>query len=49
MGIISLIGAKSTLLFFSKKSKIQGSVFYFLGFVMIIIGWYTFTLLGFLA
>jgi hypothetical protein len=49
MGIVALIGLKSTLAFFTKKSKLQGSIFYFLGFFMIIIGWYMFTFLGFLA
>jgi len=49
MGILSLIGPKNTLLFFTKKTKIMGSIFYFIGFVMIIIGWYMFTFLGFSA
>ena len=48
-GIVALIGLKNAMMFFGKKSKILGSVFYFLGFIMIIIGWYMFTLLGFLA
>ena len=49
MGIIALIGFKNTMGFFAKRSKIMGSVFFFLGFVMIIIGWYMFTVLGFTA
>ena len=49
MGIVSLIGLKNTLMFFGKRSKIQGSIFFFLGFIMIIIGWYMFTFLGFIA
>jgi hypothetical protein len=49
MGIIALIGPKNTLLFFAKKTKILGSGFYFIGLLMIIIGWYMFTFLGFLA
>jgi hypothetical protein len=49
MGVVALIGLKSTIMFFTKKSKLQGSVFYFLGFLMIIIGWYMFTFLGFIA
>lgn len=47
MGIASLIGVKSTIMFFLKKSKIMGSVFFFTGFFMIILGWYMFTALGF--
>ena len=49
MGIVALIGAKSTLYFFFKPSKLMGSVFYFLGFFMIMIGWYMFVLLGFVS
>ena len=49
MGIVALIGFKNTMGFFAKRSKIMGSVFFFLGFVMIIIGWYMFTTLGFTA
>eukprot|EP00347_Sterkiella_histriomuscorum_P016261 403353871 len=49
MGIIALIGLKSTFMFFGKKSKLMGSIFFFLGFFMIALGWYTFTLLGFIA
>ena len=49
MGILALIGLKNTVAFFAKKSKLTGSVFYFLGFLMIVVGWYCFVLLGFLA
>lgn len=49
MGVIALIGLKNTFMFFGKKSKLMGSVFFFLGFLMIAVGWYTFTLLGFTA
>lgn len=49
MGIVALIGLKSTVGFFTKKSKLMGSVFYFLGLFFIILGWYLFTLLGFLT
>ena len=49
MGVIALIGLKSTFMFFGKKSKLQGSIFFFAGFLMIALGWYTFTLLGFTA
>ena len=49
MGIVALIGFKSTMAFFFKKSKLLGSMFFFLGFILIIIGWYMFTVLGFTA
>ena len=48
MGIVSLIGPKSTLLFFAKKQRILGSVCYFLGFGLIVIGWFLLTTLGFM-
>lgn len=47
MGVVSLVGPKNTLLFFAKKNKIIGSAFFFSGFTMIIIGWFMFTLVGF--
>jgi hypothetical protein len=47
MGLISLIGVKSTLMFFLRKSKMMGTGFFFLGFIMIIIGWPFFTIIGF--
>ena len=47
MGIVSLIGPKNTLGFFSKKGKIVGSLFYFIGLVIMIIGFKLFTLVGF--
>ena len=46
MGLISLIGPSNTVQFFLKKSKIQGSVFYFMGLVVMIIGYRFFTALG---
>ena len=49
MGIVALIGLKNTVLFFVKRSKMVGSIFFFLGFFMIIMGWYMFTLLGFIS
>ena len=49
MGMISFIGPKNTIGFFIKSNKIKGSVFFFSGFLCIIIGWYMFTLLGFLS
>jgi hypothetical protein len=47
MGMISLVGVKQTVSFFCRKSKLQGSIFFFLGFVMIVIGWFLFTTAGF--
>ena len=49
MGMVSFIGAKNTVLFFIKPSKLMGSGFFFLGFIMILIGWYMFTFLGFIS
>ena len=48
MGITSLVGPSHTLVFFTKKSKIMGSAFFFGGFAMICIGWYMFTMIGFI-
>ena len=47
MGIVSLIGQKNTFGFFSKKGKITGSIVYFLGFIIMIIGYTFFTTIGF--
>jgi hypothetical protein len=47
MGVVALVGAKNALGFFMRESKIKGSIFFFLGFISIIIGWYLFTLIGF--
>lgn len=48
MGIIALIGPANALSFFIKKSKIMGSVFYFGGIIVMIIGWRFFTIVGLL-
>ena len=48
MGLVVLIGPKNTLVFFAKKNRIQGSACYFAGFLLIIIGWFLFTTIGFL-
>ncbi|CAD8075502.1 unnamed protein product [Paramecium sonneborni] len=37
IGLCLLIGIKSTLSFFLKKGKIKGSIFFFLGFFIIVI------------
>jgi len=49
MGVVALVGFKNAVAFFSRSSKIQGSAFFFLGLVFIIVGWYLFTALGFLC
>ncbi len=49
MGVIALIGLKPTFMFFGKKTKLQGSIFYFFGLLLIIIGWYMFTVLGLIS
>jgi hypothetical protein len=49
MGVIALVGFKNAIGFFSRESKIKGSVFFFVGLVLIVTGWYLFTFLGFLA
>ena len=48
MGIVALIGPQNTAGFFMKKSKITGSMVYFAGLSMIILGWRFMTTLGFL-
>ena len=48
MGIVSLIGPKNTIGFFTKKGKIMGSLFYFLGLSIIVIGYRFFTMIGFI-
>lgn len=48
MGVVALVGAKNAFVFFMRESKIKGSIFFFLGLLCIITGWYGFTILGFL-
>ena len=48
MGITALVGPKNTVAFFIKKNKLKGSVAYFTGMIMIILGYPMFTLTGFL-
>ena len=48
IGIVSLIGPVNAVSFFVKKSKVLGSVFYFGGITIMIVGWKFFTLAGFL-
>ena len=47
MGVVALIGPKNALAFFTKKSKMASSAFYFAGLGMIILGYRFFTLIGF--
>ena len=47
MGVVALIGPMNAVSFFTKKSKMKSSVFYFLGLTMIIIGYKFFTIIGF--
>mmetsp|Transcript_10520 Transcript_10520/g.7397 ORF Transcript_10520/g.7397 Transcript_10520/m.7397 type:complete len:112 (-) Transcript_10520:189-524(-) len=47
MGIVALIGPANTTQFFMKKSKQKGSAFFFGGMILILIGWYMFTTVGF--
>jgi hypothetical protein len=49
MGVVALVGFKNTITFFTRSSKIKGSVFFFLGLFMIVTGWYLFTLAGFVC
>jgi hypothetical protein len=49
MGVVALVGFKNTITFFTRSSKIKGSVFFFLGLILIVTGWYLFTLAGFLS
>ena len=49
MGVVALVGLKNAVGFFTRSSKIQGSIFFFAGFLIIMIGWWMFTLVGFLS
>ena len=48
MGMVILVGPTNTLGFFMRKTKVKGSVCFFTGFVLIVIGWFGFTCAGFL-
>ena len=48
MGVIALVGFKNAISFFSRESKIKGSLFFFLGLLLIFLGWYLCTFLGFM-
>jgi hypothetical protein len=47
MGLIAMIGFKHTVEFFMRKSKVAGSLFFFGGLIVIIIGLPFFTMGGF--
>jgi hypothetical protein len=47
MGVVALVGLKNAVGFFTRSTKIQGSAFFFVGLVFIVIGWWMFTLIGF--
>ena len=49
MGVVALVGFKNAASFFGRESKIKGSVFFFAGLLLIMLGWYLCTLLGFVG
>lgn len=49
MGVVALVGYKNAFSFFGRESKLKGSLFFFIGLVLIITGWYLLTSLGFLS
>ena len=46
MGIISLIGPFKTLEFFINKDRIRGTTSFFVGLLLLLIGWYMFVTIG---
>ena len=48
MGLVVVVGPQNTASFFLRKGKVVGSAVFFAGFLMIIIGWFLFTTMGFL-
>ena len=48
MGLVILVGPTNTVQFFMRRNKVKGSACFFTGFVLIVIGWFGFTLLGFM-
>ena len=48
MGLVVVVGPQNTLGFFMRKGKVMGSAVFFAGFIMIVIGWFLFTTMGFL-
>ena len=49
MGLALFIGPKNTVGFFMKKTRREGSAAFFVGFFLIIIGWFMLTTIGFLS
>ncbi len=47
MGIVALIGPSAAVKFFVSSRRMLGSAFYFAGFILIVIGWWMFTTIGF--
>ena len=47
MGLVTLVGPKNTGGFFLRRGKIVGSAVFFGGFLLILIGWFLFTTIGF--
>lgn len=47
-GFVMLLGFWGTTQFFIKRSKIKGSIMFFLGFLLIVVGFTGFTIIGFL-
>ena len=48
MGLVIIVGPANTVAFFMRKTKMKGSACFFAGFLMIVIGWFGFTIIGFL-
>ena len=48
MGLVVVVGPQNAVNFFMRKGKVVGSAVFFAGFVLILIGWFMFTTLGFL-
>ena len=49
MGLVVVVGPQGTVSFFTRQGKMLGSCVFFVGFLLIIMGWWMFTTLGFLA
>ena len=48
MGLVVVVGPQNTISFFMRKGKVMGSAVFFIGFILIILGWFLFTTLGFM-
>ena len=49
MGLVTMIGPVNTFKFFTREGKIAGSTFFFVGFILICLGMFMCTFLGFAA